>query len=149
MHNIPAITTALDIAVARGNLDLVSYLAKEGVAIDMPNQYRYMSLSLAARRGRLGVLGFLLQNGVAVDFNGARSESPVPLAVVNGHEECVDMLLRHGAAPASRSRLFVGHILVHGPISATESQATTQMQAMSIQSLMILTRLPDDIIYFP
>ncbi len=81
-------TTAIDIAAAKGHLEVVIYLTERGANKDS-------ALARAAMNNQLEVGRYLI--GAGADVNNIVSDLPLFYAVLNGHKEMVNLLLDNDA----------------------------------------------------
>jgi ankyrin repeat protein len=93
--------TPLAVAVARGHLDVVSYLCPflktMGANIHQPNTHGMTPIWLAADKGHLGIVIYLRKAGANIDQPDDNGMSPVWIAAQNGHLDVVIDLHQAGA----------------------------------------------------
>lgn len=84
-------------AVRGGHLDIVSYLARNGAAIDYKNDQDDTPLMVAALYGHTEIVRWLVAKGAEVNAKGAYGQTPLMYAALFGSADTVRILLEHGA----------------------------------------------------
>jgi ankyrin repeat protein len=92
--------TALMLAAAGGNLEMVKLLVERGAAINQPG---WNPLIYAAWRGRTEVAKYLLDKGAEIDAVSPNGISALMMAARDGHFETVKLLLWEVADPNIKS----------------------------------------------
>ncbi len=94
----PPSTSALTVAAARGNAELVALLLDRGAAIRGPDKFGRTPLYAAAERGRAHIVRLLLDRGAPVDQRASQNgATPLRAAVDRDDPIIADMLLAAGA----------------------------------------------------
>ncbi len=91
------LSTPLAAAAARGQLDTLRLLVKEGTEIDAVNPQGDTALMLAARQGQAACVGALLNASASPRCANLLGQTPLHLAVVAGSVDVVRELLAAGA----------------------------------------------------
>ncbi|KFY63222.1 hypothetical protein V496_04071 [Pseudogymnoascus sp. VKM F-4515 (FW-2607)] len=97
--------TALKVASASGNIDVVGMLLENGADVDGLMGHSLTPLQEASSRGRLAVVEFLITKGACVNLLQHGSPSALQLAAFLQHNRLVKLLLENGAkvnAPEGR-----------------------------------------------
>ena len=89
--------TALHSASFKGHLQVVRYLLRHGVNVDVRDSGNDTSLLLASWTGHLDVVECLLEHGAVVDLRDRFDNTPLMLAASHDHVDIVRMLLEHNA----------------------------------------------------
>lgn len=96
LHAIGPFGTWLHFAAHEGNLELVTYLARNGCDINIKaGLFGGTPINEAANYGRLEVVRYLLQAGAVLDTSEPE-QNPLFGAIYAGHLEVVKLLLAHG-----------------------------------------------------
>ena len=90
-------------AASNGELDRITRLLAEGVAVDDVNQHGFTALLLASRNGHVSAVRALLAAGAAADHRAPGGFTPFTVAAACGHIDVVDAILDHG--PVGRDLL--------------------------------------------
>ncbi|MFP4103852.1 ankyrin repeat domain-containing protein [Coleofasciculus sp.] len=102
----PDNTTALHIAAACGDWQIVNYLVSEAVQAD-PSAARinnFTPLHAAAMFGHTDVCQLLIDSGATVNIQtDPQGYAPLHSAAYGGHLDTIKVLLAHGANPALRN----------------------------------------------
>ena len=93
--------TALHYAALEGDLELVTQLIAEGVAVGRPDKNGWTPLHFAAQGWHLDVALKLIDEGAEVDAVDSFGNSPLMRATYDsrGRGELITMLLERGASP--------------------------------------------------
>jgi ankyrin repeat protein len=89
--------TALHAASFQGRLQVVRYLLRQGVDVNVRDSGHDTSLLLASWKGHLDVVQCLLKHGADVDLQDYFLNTPLILAANWGHVDAVRILLDHNA----------------------------------------------------
>jgi len=89
--------TALHIAAAQGQAEVVGLLLKKDVPVDVKDENDRMPLHCAVSHGQLDTVQLLLQNKAPINAKTSEGLTPLHLAVVAGRLPVVDVLMRFGA----------------------------------------------------
>ena len=92
--------TALMLAAANGNLELVKRLMAHGAEVNLTG---WNPLIYAAWRGRTEVVKYLLDNGADIDAMSPNGISALMMAARGGHFDTVKLLLWEAADPNIKS----------------------------------------------
>ena len=86
--------TPLDVAVERGNVNVVRFLLTDGA----PSKFAEigMLVYLAAARNHPKVIGVLAEAGAPLVWNNTQGRTPIHIAAAKGHDEAVSALLLLG-----------------------------------------------------
>ena len=95
--------SAIHIASAIGDLDLVKLLVEKGAAPYKKDKLGRTPIVHAAKNGHAHVLSYLIQIGVDYEQADSSENYPLHYAVAYGWGECVDLLLKSGAHPNCKS----------------------------------------------
>jgi len=91
--------TLLHEAVAAGDMELLTYLLDQGVAVDRRAEIDSTTpLHVAAYAGNVGIARILIAHGADVRARAAGGTTPLHMAARGGHAGTVDLLLSEGAA---------------------------------------------------
>ncbi len=93
-------------AVSGGHLDIVSYLARNGAAIDYRNDQDDTPLMVAAIYGQTEIVRWLVAKGAEVNAKGAYEQTPLIYAATFGSADTVRILLEHGAEMNARDYML-------------------------------------------
>ena len=96
MVDIPAGSTPLSIAQAKGHADIITHLVKGGAAIDHANKDGHTALCCASHYGHAAAVRLLL-DAKADPSIGGKLGTPLKTARDKGHREVVEMLQAAGA----------------------------------------------------
>ena len=91
--------TPLEIAVERGDLDLVQALLKDAKSPWQPNRSGHTLLTLAAQQKNTAVLKMLLHAAKGAGMTGPRGNSALFFAIAANQQANVALLLNNGANP--------------------------------------------------
>ena len=94
--------TPLHSASFEGHLQVVRYLLRQGVDVNIRDSADDTPLLLASWQGHLDVVQFLLEHGADVNLLDDEHNAPLTLAAYSGHVNVVQLLLEHNAAPNSQ-----------------------------------------------
>ena len=83
--------------VAKGHLEIVLKMIKEGTNINEKNMCNETSLQLAIRSGHLNIAKILVKHGANVNDKDEDGRAPLNLASVNGYLEITSLLIKYGA----------------------------------------------------
>ena len=89
--------TALHSASLRGHLQVVRYLLRLGVDLNVRNSANSTSLLLASMNGHCDVVQCLLDHDADLELRDKWHNSPLTLAAYYGHVDVVRLLLEHNA----------------------------------------------------
>lgn len=99
--------SALQLAVARGDIGIVNALLKAGADVHEDDTYLSHPLILACRRGCVNIATVLLEAGAPVNISGkparyssgipAGNASPLHASIARGNLQLIELLLKHGA----------------------------------------------------
>jgi ankyrin repeat protein len=87
--------TALHSASFEGHLQVVRYLLRHGVDVNVRNSANSTSLILASWNGHLDVVQCLLDHGADSDLRDKFNNTPLMLAVFYGRVDAIRLLLEH------------------------------------------------------
>lgn len=85
--------TALHIAAAQGDCDIVAELIRTGANVDAQDSDGYTPLHDAAHKGYSQIVRFLLEHGASVDFLDYNNMTPLDHAILALQPETVSMLI--------------------------------------------------------
>jgi ankyrin repeat protein len=91
--------TALMLAAARGEHELLARLLELGARVDQRNHAGGTALMYAAQYGQLAAAKTLLDANAAVDIVAAKGWSALMIAVLKGRAPVIELLLARGADP--------------------------------------------------
>jgi ankyrin repeat protein len=89
--------TALHAASFQGRLQVVRYLLRHGVDVNVRDSGNDTSLLLASWKGHLDVVRCLLEHGADVDLRDQYDNTPLTFAANYGYVDAVRILLEHNA----------------------------------------------------
>jgi len=89
--------TALHAASRTGHLQVVRFLLRQGVPVDVQDSNKYTPLILASWYGHRDVAQCLLEHGADVDWLDGDGGTPLTSAAYRGHADVVRVLLEHNA----------------------------------------------------
>lgn len=89
--------TALMVAAAAGDVELIDSLVGRGAEPDRRNHGEGTALMYSAQFGRVEAANALLAHGADVNLVGAKGWSALSLAVLKAHTAMVSSLIEHGA----------------------------------------------------
>ena len=92
-------------AVNGGHLDIVSYMARNGAAIDNKYDQDNTPLMVAAVNGHTEIVRWLVAKGADVNAKGAYEQTPLIYAAMFGNVDTVRILLEHEAEVNARDSL--------------------------------------------
>lgn len=84
-------------AAAKGCYDIVAFLIKKGVDVNLQNQLGETALTHAAKNGDEKMVNLLLDNEAIIDSPGKQIKTPLMFAAENGHTHIVELLINNGA----------------------------------------------------
>ena len=91
-------TTALEVAVGRGNEEMTRVLSRRGADPNVKNSHGVTPLRLASYEGRIGLVRALLEAGAELDTADRQfGYTPIAAAAWKGHAEVVAILAEAGA----------------------------------------------------
>ena len=96
--------TALHSASFQGYLQVVRYLLRHGVNVNVLDSANYTPLLFASWQGHLDVVQCLLEHGADVNLLGDLHYAPLTLAAYWGHVNVVRLLLDHNAEANSQDK---------------------------------------------
>jgi hypothetical protein len=96
--------TALHAASFRGHLQVVRYLLRYGVDVNVRDSGLDTSLLLASWKGHGDVVQYLLEYGADVELRDQHDYTPLSLAAYDGRVDAVRILLQHNADANSQDR---------------------------------------------
>ncbi|XP_078601008.1 uncharacterized protein LOC144876016 [Branchiostoma floridae x Branchiostoma japonicum] len=91
--------TALAIAIARGHVDVVRLLLREGASVAKKVMGEFSLLHVAASEGKTEVVDLLVQHGATLDTRDGSKNTPLMAAAGNNHVDTVRRLIELGANP--------------------------------------------------
>ncbi|GLH09593.1 Ankyrin repeat and KH domain-containing protein mask [Gryllus bimaculatus] len=89
--------TALALATAAGQTDMVAFLLSKGATPTTCNKKDEAPVLLAAAGGHADIVGLLLKNGAFVDASDKEGRTPLTVAAKAGHWHIVERLLQSNA----------------------------------------------------
>jgi ankyrin repeat protein len=89
--------TALHAASFEGHLQVVRYLLRRGVDVNIRDSSNDTALLLASWKGHCGIVQCLLEHGADVDLPDQFHNTPLILSAYWGHVDAVRFLLEHNA----------------------------------------------------
>jgi ankyrin repeat protein len=89
--------TALHAASRTGHLQVVRFLLRHGVPVNVQDSTKYTPLILASWYGHRDVAQCLLEHGADVDWLDGDGGTPLSSAAYRGHADVVRVLLQHNA----------------------------------------------------
>lgn len=90
--------TALSLASEEGNFEVVRWLIRQGVGVDVANANGETPLLLACKNGHLSLVRFLVKEGDAdVNVQSSFGLTPLFVACQDGHFEIAQFLLQQGS----------------------------------------------------
>ena len=92
-------------AVNGGHLDIMSYMARNGAAIDNKYDLDNTPLMVAAVNGHTEIVRWLVAKGADVNAKGAYEQTPLIYAAMFGSVDTVRILLEHEAEVNARDSL--------------------------------------------
>ena len=96
----PAVVKALHVASARGRLDKVEILIKQGAEVEEKDLiFGCLPLHLATANGHLNIVKMLLDHKANVDAQNQKGETALHFAATTGQLEIAKVLVEHGADP--------------------------------------------------
>ncbi len=95
----PSGNTALGVAAAANQIEVVKLLLDAGAPVDIRDNYGDTPLAKAAMRGKVDVMRLLIDRGAAVNASNGFGGSPLMSAAFFGSHRAVDLLLKKGAHP--------------------------------------------------
>jgi len=97
-------STALDLAITEGNLELVELLLEKGANLDLTNEKQggYSPLMLAAEYGKKDIVKLLLEKGAKLDLEDSEGLSALQYAIRWKQQDIAELLLTKGAKIPSR-----------------------------------------------
>ena len=98
-------TTALQMAAANGQEQVVRLLLMKGAALDKANMAGWTSLMQASRHGHTNVVALLLQNKADINALNRLGGSALTIASRGGHLQIVRLLLESGAEPNRQGKV--------------------------------------------
>lgn len=81
--------TALTLAAANGDLEIVTYLLDQKADIDLPGALRETALIKATRAQHKDVVKLLLERGASTEETDSSGATPLDIAQASGHEDLV------------------------------------------------------------
>ena len=90
-------TTALHVAVQKGDPELVTLLIRGGARAEIATRYGVKPLYLAAERGDARIIEALIEAGAEVNAVTPQGVTPLMMAARTGRPDAVDVLLARGA----------------------------------------------------
>ena len=96
--------TPLHSASSGGYLQVVRYLFRHGVDVDVRNSADETPLVLASQKGHLDVVQYLLEHGADMNLQDDQNSSPLTFAAYDGHVNAVRLLLEHNADVNSQDK---------------------------------------------
>ena len=117
--------TALHSASYEGHLQVVRYLLRLGVDINVRNLANCTSLLFASWKGHRDVVQCLLDHGADSDLRDEFQNSPLILAAFYGHVDVVRLLLEHNAdvnAESTRSQTALNSAIRCSVVKADRAQ---------------------------
>ena len=96
--------TPLHSATLEGYLQVVRYLLRHGVNVNVLDSANDTPLLLASWRGHLDVVQCLLEHGADMNLLDNEHDAPLTLAAFYGHVDVVRLLLEHNAEPNSQDK---------------------------------------------
>ena len=94
--------TPLHSASSEGHLQVVRYLLRRGINVNVRNSGDDTPLLLASGQGHLDVVQCLLEHGADMNLLDDQNNTPLTLAAYSGHVNVVRFLLEHNADVNSR-----------------------------------------------
>ena len=96
--------TALHSASYAGHLQVVLFLLRHGVGVNVQNRENHTPLLLASWKGHRDVVQCLLEHGANVELLGDDDSTPLTYAAFYGHVDIVRLLLEHNAEVNSQDK---------------------------------------------
>lgn len=98
--------TALMVASALGNAEIVKILIENGAGVEMTETHGYSPVCFAASGGKIDCLRVLLEKGTSSNGSErlAEDETPIHMALKDGHVECAKLLIKYGARMSGLTR---------------------------------------------
>lgn len=97
--------TPLHVASAKGNIQLIKSLLKQGHPVNVQDAAGWSPLHEACNQGNVEAARILIESGADIDDRGGRlcdGLTPLIDAALNGHTETMNLLLDKGASPLAR-----------------------------------------------
>ncbi len=99
-------TTALMLASAEGQAEVVKFLIENGANINASKRYGYTPLMLAIKKNQAAIVQLLIENGADIHAKNELDETPLLIAVENCNEAIARRLIDQGAD--MRHRTIIG-----------------------------------------
>jgi ankyrin repeat protein len=96
--------TALHVASFKGHLQVVRYLLRHGIDVNVRNSGNDTPLLLASWKGHRDVVQYLLEHGADVGLQDQFLNTPLSLAANWGHVDAIRLLLEHNADVSSQNK---------------------------------------------
>ncbi|MCC6457479.1 MAG: sigma-70 family RNA polymerase sigma factor [Caldilineaceae bacterium] len=150
----PLGSTALHLAVGRGDRAEVELLLARGAAVDARNVGEMTSLHLAAIMQRPEMARLLLQHGAAVDARSKAEQTPLHLAALRSDQATMQVLVDHkadvaavdreGHTPAELAALrhdtkTVEFLVAHGAAEPTVAAQSARWPRITSDSPLLVT----------
>jgi ankyrin repeat protein len=113
--------TALHSASLGGHLQVVHYLLRRGIDVNVRASGYDTPLLVASWKGHLDVVQYLLEHGADVDLRDKYDNTPLTMASSDGHVDAVRILLEHNADVNSKDNL--GRSPLHDLVSGESFKA--------------------------
>jgi ankyrin repeat protein len=84
-------------AAQNGNLDLIKRMIKDGIDINIQDEYGWTALQLASRKGHLDVVKFLIEYGADLNAQNDDGWTALHLASLNRCLDIVKVLIEAGS----------------------------------------------------
>ena len=123
--------SALHSASSEGHLQVVRYLLRYGVDVNLRDSGLETPLLLASYMGRRDVVQCLLEHGADMDLRDQFQYTPLILAVLLfGRVDIVRLLLEHNAEVNAQDK--VGRTVLHHTISASHGSGADRFQIVQL-----------------